>query len=140
MTPDDMGACLLTVIAVLLIYRAHPSVTPRHPPGSSILFLLDPTLRWSPTDPRSPPNPRRICLIFLDSHSTATLFLFSGDVTPLTLRCTSGRGSSDDDDKTQGTTKDAHAIFLLCCRGRVIGYWSSALAWRTTHLTLGLIV
>lgn len=28
LTPDDMGACLLTVIAVLLIYRVHPSVTP----------------------------------------------------------------------------------------------------------------
>lgn len=51
-----------------------------------------------------------------------------------TLRCSPGRGSSDDD-QFQCITQDANAVSWLWCRAKVISHWSSALAWRTTHLT-----
>lgn len=70
----------------------------------------------------------------LGSHSTAILFFYSLDVTPFTFRCTSGGGSSDDD-KDQGTTQDAHAVLGCGVVQRSSATGSSALAWRTTHLT-----
>lgn len=141
-TPDEMGACLLTVIAVLLIYRVHPSVTP--PPhktsSCSKFYLARPDTPLAPHGPTTPPFPRCICLVFWAFDSTTTLIfifillVFFRTLHLSLLRCTSGGGSSDDD-KTQGTTQDAHAFLGFGVVQRSSVAWSSAMARRTTHLT-----
>jgi len=108
------------------------------PPASfcSKFYLARPDTPLAPHASPRPPIPPCICLIFWALVQPPPLFfsfLFP-DVTPLDLRCTSGGGSSADA-KTQVTTQDS-SRGLGCgvvLKSSVTG--SSALAWRTTHLT-----
>jgi hypothetical protein len=93
MTPDDMGACLLTVIAVLLIHRVHPSVIPlQHPSVLNSAWPRPDTPMTAPPlnhhkDP-SLPFRRGICLTFQALAQPPPLFLIPGCATPLNVRCT----------------------------------------------------
>lgn len=126
---------MLTVIAVLLIYRVHPSVIPLQHPSvlNSTLFGPTPTLRWHPTHPQGPHSAVHLPNL-LGACSGATL-IFDFRTLHILIRDAPLAEAAALMTKPKAPQGTAHAA-LGCgvvLKSSVAG--SSALARRTTHLT-----